>query len=123
MPRVLIINAIRNDMDCPEKELKKFVEWYFSNFNCSEAKTHTVLVCMCGYFRISMKTAQRQLKRCFVLKILRSVPARTTVAPYAAAKELKERLGGRHPAGATKQRPHRPSILGRGDVQPHQTLL
>ena len=99
MPRVLIINAIRNDMDCPEKELKKFVEWYFSNFNCSEAKTHTVLVCMCGYFRISMKTAQRQLKRCFVLKI------RNTVAPYTAVKEPKEGPGRHYPAGGNRPTP------------------
>ena len=105
MPRVLIISAIRNDMDCPEKELKKFVEWYFSNFNCSEAKTHTVLVCMCGYFRISMKTAQRQLKRCFVLKILRSVLARNTVAPYTAVKEPKEGPGRHYPAGGNRPTP------------------
>ncbi len=90
-------------MDYTEKELKEFVGWFFSNLNMSEARWDDVLICMCGYFRISKTMARRQMKRCFVLGLLWRIKTRSTITPRMAGR-LKKRNETKmqRPTGATQ---------------------
>ena len=62
-----------------EAELKEFVDWFFPNFDRTEAPDSVIMTCMCGYFHISLIAARRQLKRCYVCNLLRRTQRKTVV--------------------------------------------